>query len=272
MKNIKIHIPEPCHEDWNTMLPSQKGKFCLSCKKEVTDFTKYSTEEIIHYFEKNLHKKICGRFVSDQLAKTYTIKIAADYQWTFQKLFLFSFFIVFGFIHTAQSKDTMDSSLVKIQLADTLIEVDSCLDDSILNQLAIDTLAIDTMAKDSLQLDSTINIETNLFEGYKLVVTEVGGAVSCIVMGNFVSPEVTTEQLPWISINTNPIKYVYKSSDYLLNHQDIKKEKINFKDYQWLKDTPIKNKQPFHKENLIMNSTTKRRKRKNENSKATKKK
>jgi hypothetical protein len=42
----QIHIPNPCHEDWSKMTPTEKGAFCSSCKKEVLDFTKSSNEEI----------------------------------------------------------------------------------------------------------------------------------------------------------------------------------------------------------------------------------
>lgn len=44
---MKISIPQPCHENWNKMLPEEKGRFCLSCQKCVLDFSKFSDNEII---------------------------------------------------------------------------------------------------------------------------------------------------------------------------------------------------------------------------------
>lgn len=59
-----VKIPEPCHEAWDKMTPTQQGKFCLSCEKEVVDFSQKSTHEIINYFQSrgNTKERLCGRF------------------------------------------------------------------------------------------------------------------------------------------------------------------------------------------------------------------
>uniref|UniRef100_UPI0040494ACF carboxypeptidase-like regulatory domain-containing protein n=1 Tax=Gelidibacter sp. TaxID=2018083 RepID=UPI0040494ACF len=64
-KVINIQIPEPCHEDWNTMTPQDKGRHCAVCSKTVVDFTKSTDEQIISTFEQS--NKLCGRFKSNQL-------------------------------------------------------------------------------------------------------------------------------------------------------------------------------------------------------------
>ncbi len=64
-KSITITIPEPCHEDWAKMTPTEKGKFCSVCTKEVFDFTKSTDEELIKSLEAG--KNLCGRFKSSQL-------------------------------------------------------------------------------------------------------------------------------------------------------------------------------------------------------------
>ena len=66
---FKLYIPEPCHEDWQQMSPTQKGKFCASCQKEVIDFTKLSAIEIARK-TKNA-TQLCGRFTSTQLEQEY---------------------------------------------------------------------------------------------------------------------------------------------------------------------------------------------------------
>lgn len=64
-KAITIRIPEPCHEDWNQMTPTEQGRFCQVCTKEVLDFTKITDEELVKKVYNN--EKLCGRFKASQL-------------------------------------------------------------------------------------------------------------------------------------------------------------------------------------------------------------
>lgn len=71
-KSITIKIPEPCHEGWNNMTPSEKGRFCSSCEKEVIDFSKKRDEELVKELEGK--SNICGRFKSSQLNREVTLE------------------------------------------------------------------------------------------------------------------------------------------------------------------------------------------------------
>ncbi|MFC6267369.1 hypothetical protein [Frigoriflavimonas asaccharolytica] len=62
----KFTVPKPCHENWENMLPEEKGKFCGFCQKTVYDFTQTSDEKIQQIFEKE-NGNICGRFENTQL-------------------------------------------------------------------------------------------------------------------------------------------------------------------------------------------------------------
>lgn len=64
---MKLSIPEPCHENWYTMTPTEKGRFCSSCEKEVMDFSEMSKSEIKEYFVKKVSENTCGRFKKVQL-------------------------------------------------------------------------------------------------------------------------------------------------------------------------------------------------------------
>ena len=67
-EQIYLHIPQPCHEDWDKMTPVDRGKFCGSCAKQVVDFTCMSDQQVLNYF-KNTNGKTCGRFAEDQLQR-----------------------------------------------------------------------------------------------------------------------------------------------------------------------------------------------------------
>ncbi|MGH1384648.1 carboxypeptidase-like regulatory domain-containing protein [Kordia sp.] len=67
-----VQIPEPCHEDWGNMSPTEKGRFCNACTKEVIDFSAKSDEEVIKHFTN--HGNLCGRFHASQLNR----KLIAD--------------------------------------------------------------------------------------------------------------------------------------------------------------------------------------------------
>ena len=63
-----ITIPEPCHENWQNMTPTAKGKFCGSCEKEVLDFSNDSMVSLSKALDSG--SKLCGRFRPDQLNRS----------------------------------------------------------------------------------------------------------------------------------------------------------------------------------------------------------
>lgn len=67
---FNLKIKTPCSEDFDKFTPTRKGGYCGSCKKEVIDFTKMNSQDIINYFQSNETQNICGRF-KDQQLRTY---------------------------------------------------------------------------------------------------------------------------------------------------------------------------------------------------------
>ncbi|MBX2895074.1 MAG: carboxypeptidase-like regulatory domain-containing protein [Cyclobacteriaceae bacterium] len=65
-KQFALTVPSPCHEDWNNFTPTQKGKFCGACQKEVIDFTAWTDDEIKQFFKRSSYST-CGRFKQQQL-------------------------------------------------------------------------------------------------------------------------------------------------------------------------------------------------------------
>jgi TonB family protein len=99
---MKINIPQPCHENWNAMIPEGNGRFCGSCEKVVVDFTAMSQQEIIAYFKNTQGQKVCGRFYDTQLSQGSTLpEVEVVYQYVnspihpFRK-FLLALLLVFG--------------------------------------------------------------------------------------------------------------------------------------------------------------------------------
>lgn len=72
MQKLHISIPEPCHENWHAMTPTQQGRFCNACTKEVVDFSMMTDTEILNYFTSVTHEKVCGRALPSQLDRTIT--------------------------------------------------------------------------------------------------------------------------------------------------------------------------------------------------------
>jgi hypothetical protein len=100
---LNISIPVPCHEVWNKMTANEKGAFCGKCCKTVIDFTNKTPEEISAILIVKSGKKVCGRFMSDQLTETALAEITLNvsphllYKPTTQiRSFALALFIVFG--------------------------------------------------------------------------------------------------------------------------------------------------------------------------------
>jgi hypothetical protein len=91
MNKLRIAIPTPCDQKYNSFTPTSKGGFCSSCEKEVIDFTSWSDERIRTYF-KELKGNTCGRFREDQLkAYSYDNRDQKGISWV---SFLFAGFLL----------------------------------------------------------------------------------------------------------------------------------------------------------------------------------
>lgn len=131
ISKFKITIPKPCHENWHTMTPKEKGRFCGSCSKTVVDFTKKTTTEIQDYLTENRNQKTCGHFYKKQLdAITIEIpQITFKQQLSFQKLFVLALLFVMGTtLFSCQYSDGKKQKIENVVLVDTLKMVEEKID------------------------------------------------------------------------------------------------------------------------------------------------
>lgn len=73
--SIILSIDQPCHESWNEMTPVDKGRFCQSCQRTVTDFSGLSDTQLIELL-KNKQVSTCGRVTASQLNRVISVPVA----------------------------------------------------------------------------------------------------------------------------------------------------------------------------------------------------
>lgn len=117
---MKISIPQPCHENWNEMLPEEKGRFCQSCQKCVTDFTKLTDDEILNYSEKN----VCVKLSKNQIGRINSSTISSFPKWL--KYSSWVLLLGFGKYTFAQNQKELKfttSEIEELIKKDTLISI-----------------------------------------------------------------------------------------------------------------------------------------------------
>lgn len=123
-KKIQISIPKPCSEDWSKMTPTERGRFCAMCTKEVVDFTKMNTNETIYVLEKT--PNLCGRFYAKQLDKDLisldsAVSKRSGFHWL-DKLVAASLVLFTVNSIKAQGASKINDSQVKEQVLETIHE------------------------------------------------------------------------------------------------------------------------------------------------------
>lgn len=131
MKNYKLSIPKPCHEDWNKMAPNEQGKFCKSCAKTVVDFTNKTTQEIQNYFIENKNERVCGHFYRKQLSSIVIQLPETTFlkPLSFQKIFFLSLLFAMGSTLFSCKTDTGKiQKIEKVEIIDSVIKIEKTVD------------------------------------------------------------------------------------------------------------------------------------------------
>jgi hypothetical protein len=66
MKPLHLPIASPCHENWDAMDPTARGRFCHKCEKQVIDLSSMTEREARSTLGASAGKSLCVRYHHDQ--------------------------------------------------------------------------------------------------------------------------------------------------------------------------------------------------------------
>lgn len=66
---MRLAIPTPCTQDWDTMTPAGQGRHCAACQKVVVDFSRMTDGELVSWMQARAGQAICGRLETGQLGR-----------------------------------------------------------------------------------------------------------------------------------------------------------------------------------------------------------
>ena len=154
-----------CHENWENMSPTERGKFCGVCSKEVIDFTILTKNEIGAVFKQNNYQPLCARALTSQLNTIYLEESLENVSWNlpFWQRFLLIFLVCFGpEFFNVQLVFAQDTTAIQTQ------------------ELVQDSVQInDSLCTDVLELDSNLIVSKNVVnEQNKWVCLQSNGMVT----------------------------------------------------------------------------------------------
>lgn len=80
-----LKIDKPCEQEWNSMMPDGKGKYCSHCSKTVIDFTNLTDNQVVQFIE-NTSGKFCGRLSNAQLNRILETSQNSNYSYLYKIL------------------------------------------------------------------------------------------------------------------------------------------------------------------------------------------
>ncbi|NBX80462.1 MAG: hypothetical protein EBQ94_08815 [Flavobacteriales bacterium] len=191
-----------CHENWENMSQTERGKFCGICSKEVIDFTVLTKNEIVAVFKQNNYQPLCARALPSQLNTVYLEESLENVSWNlpFWQRFLLIFLVCFG-------PEFFNVQLVFAQDS-TAIQTQELVQDSV--QIN-DSLTTDVLKTDSINL--TPNIDFG--EVTSVPVTATSGVMMYDPITVIEFPQIDYEYYNYQLINVsneNDRKHIEKTS------------------------------------------------------------
>lgn len=116
MQKLQLTIPEPCHENWQQMTPTDQGRFCNACAKEVIDFSTMTDIQVLNYFTNMTHEKVCGRALPEQLDRTISRPAQPKKRLFWYWNYIVMFFMFFGKGNSAKAQGSMKVTTEQLNL------------------------------------------------------------------------------------------------------------------------------------------------------------
>lgn len=157
---LKITIPKPCHEDWETMTPNQQGRHCTACAKTVVDFTLLSDEQVQQFFLHQKEERVCGRFKQEQLHRILITLPTNILHITMPRWKQFLTACLLAFSSMLFSCDTLIGKLVKGEpVAETGGDIVGVLMAPVPVKIDTTTISVDTIINCTMLKGDTIIVE-----------------------------------------------------------------------------------------------------------------
>ena len=167
-KQYRLRVESPCSENWEQMLPSEKGKFCQSCSKHVIDFTNLSDKEIINIISKS-SGNICGKLTVMQLNRPIYFKKEKAYATPFSKIA--ASFLLLGLTHSNTAHSSEIKNHIAIELPKELKK-----EKKIEEQIATDSIiTVKARVLDATTKEALPGVVVQIKNSHHAVFTDVSG-------------------------------------------------------------------------------------------------
>jgi hypothetical protein len=212
-KQIKLSIPTPCHEDWNTMTATQSGKFCASCQKTVVDFSRMSDAEIIRYFT-DFQGDTCGRLTEKQLNSVIAepLVLKPNYRWAYALSALL--------LPTIAASQTVKNS-APMEMRDP----------SVASFLAMTSEAKSVVGTDFLTIEGQVNALGDTF-------SPVDGAIVAVNINDKIVAYTQTDSLGNFTLNL-PKSYDNQHFSLDISQIGYEKQQLPFENFGAIKDNRL---------------------------------
>jgi hypothetical protein len=189
--NFIVRVPEPCHEDWQSMRPDEKGKFCKSCSKPVFDFSNKTDTEVKDILVAYKDQKVCGHFKKSQINRPLNISFNLKdlpKNVSITKAFAIALFLVFGTV-LFSCTDKHGHKIDDIKVIDTVLVENVDPNNYMAGMIIADIPRIDSIPPICTTVSGTMMSTGLAVSGYVINDDHIEGEISVEdIPGQAVSP------------------------------------------------------------------------------------